>query len=394
MLGRRASKRRTLCQASRGEASSPGRRREQGAAQDQGGQAAEPQAAGPPDEVTSPDTTSSPTEPPAKAPKQTQAAPAPADDSSSSSSSTDSPPPQAGGAAAPAPRKEGEGDAPPQDVTTADDMTAWSRRIVRKTSARKSRAQPPSSDEDKGAALPRAARAAEPANAAASTTPAGDVAPTPPTSAATSSIQTAPGQHGGAPSAKAEEKEGATPLADAAPMGAEEATAPGTSPPSGDEELTLRVECKVEAFSTTISVKISPREIAAKLLRICWERTGLKGLEVLRVAGSELDLSLPLGLQLRQDERFIQAAMEDAEPSPASPPAEPPVLAAVAGGPVEVVATPKRSPQNLRSPEQDQAPRRGLPGPPQQGQSKKRVRKRLFALLSSQLTACFASLAM
>jgi len=370
----------------------PGPRRDPAAAQGPGNQVPQPQTVGAQEEVASPDTTttSSPTEPPAKAPKQTQAAPAPADDSTASSSSSDSSPPPAGESGGPVPGNEGEGDPPPQEDNKGDDMSAWSRRIVRKTSARKSRAQPPSSDEDKGAALPRAARAAVPATADTSTKPAGEVVPTPPTSGAASSSQTAPG-HGRTPSAKAEEMEGATSVADAAPTGAEEATAPGTSPPSGDEELTLRVECRVAAFSTTISVKISPREIAAKLLRICWERTGLKSLDVLRVGGSELDLSLPLGMQLRRDERELQACLDGDPSSPSSPPVAPTEAIAAAGSSAEVAATPEEPPVPP-VPVAGPGSSEGLSGSTPAGAVKEECEEEVVRppLLSSDCLFCFA----
>ena len=72
-----------------------------------------------------------------------------------------------------------------------------------------------------------------------------------------------------------------------------------------------------------------------------------------------------------------------------------PVLATVARGPAEVVTTPEEPPEPPVLPEQDPAPRRGPSGPTTAGAVKEESEGRgSIALLSSHLTACFASLAM
>ncbi|CAE6917430.1 unnamed protein product, partial [Symbiodinium sp. KB8] len=85
----------------------------------------------------------------------------------------------------------------------------------------------------------------------------------------------------------------------------------GTPPPGGEDIRRLDVRCQSGSTRTIIRVAIPGSSTAAQLLRMCWERSKMPGLSVIRdYEGKELSLAQPLREQIGQDVRRLLA--EDA----------------------------------------------------------------------------------
>ena len=239
----------------------------------------------------------------------------PTEESYSYYSVTDEEPPPQEPATASAPPEDEPGDSDDstsssQDVVPAatpsashgrplddDDMTPWSRRISRKTTAIKSQARPPLPEEDTEPSQPPGQQ-----EVLSPTSPAGaremDTTPEPQALA-----QPAAPSH--------------PPVGSPVPEARSQQAAPKPELGGMDDALRLDVECATPAFSTWLRIPARKSVVGARLLAACRGRSGISALSTLRPwpTGPPLNLDQPVGVQLAEGTTKLLAHTEGIEAS-------------------------------------------------------------------------------